>query len=246
LDEDEATPERCEKIYDYFWKCIASPGMFGFTGFQFGIGRKVANRISRYIRLIRRIQVTMIHKNPRNTFRIPFLRAVFPDARFVFVFRDGRANVSSLMEGWGHTRFHSFMVPVRDDSGKETMRQWAFELPPKWRKWTGRSVPEVCAHLWVAYNEFMLDCEKTLPKSDTARVRYEDLVADTGSEIRRLCRTLDLPLSRALLKIAKAPPAISSVSEPRQGKWREKQAEIEHVRPILQPMMDRLGYQWDE
>ncbi len=246
LDENDATPERCEKIYDYFWKEVCNPGMLGVSGFQSGIPRKFANRLSRIIRRVLRMRVRITHKNPRNTFRIPFLRAVFPDASFVFVIRDGRANVSSLLEGWGEKRFHTFLVPVRAESGKVTLRQWAFELPPKWREWAGKSLPEVCAFLWVAHNEFMLNSEQVLPKRVTVRVRYEDLMANTTAEVRRLCEFLGLPLGRALLKAAQAPPPVASVSPPKKDKWRGRREEIESVRYILQPMMDRLGYSWDE
>lgn len=246
LDEYDATPERCEKIYDYFWKEVCNPGMFRLSGFQSGIARKVANRTSRYIRRVLRIPVRMIHKNPRNTFRISFLRAVFPDARFVFVFRDGRANVSSLMEGWKEKRFHTFQVPVGDDPRHKLLRQWAFELPPQWREWAERSLPEVCAFQWVAHNDFMLGIEKVLPKGTAVSVRYEDLVDNTTGELRRLCQCLDLSLGRALLKAAEALPAVASVSPPKKDKWRERTKEIESIRHIIQPMMDRLGYQWDE
>lgn len=246
LDEKDATPERCDKIYDYFWQEVVNPGMFRFSGFQSGIARKVANRLSRYIRLVLRIPVRMIHKNPRNTFRISFLRAVFQDARFVFVFRDGRANVSSLLEGWGEKRFHTFQVPVRDNSEDEVLRQWAFELPPKWREWAGKSLPEVCAFQWVSHNEFMLNSEQVLPKGVTVNVRFEDLLDNTTGELRRLCQFLDLPIGRALLKAAETPPPVASVSPPKKDKWLDRREEIESVRYIIQPMMDRLGYSWDE
>ena len=43
-----------------------------------------------------------IEKTPSNCFRVSFIRAVFPDALFVHVMRDGRAAVTSAMEQWRH------------------------------------------------------------------------------------------------------------------------------------------------
>src|SRR5262249_6051022 len=48
-----------------------------------------------------------------NCLRIPFLRALFPDARFVFLRRDGRATISSLIEGWrAGSRYETYRLPA--------------------------------------------------------------------------------------------------------------------------------------
>ncbi len=92
----------------------------------------------------------------------------------------------------------------------------------------------------------MLDSVHVLPKGVTINVRFEDLLDNTPGELRRLCQFLDLPLGRALLKAAEAPPPVASVSRPKKDKWLGRREEIESVRYIIQPMMDRLGYSWDE
>lgn len=42
----------------------------------------------------------LLEKTPKNSLRIPFLVEAFPDARFIFLWRDPRENVSSIMEAW--------------------------------------------------------------------------------------------------------------------------------------------------
>lgn len=42
----------------------------------------------------------VVDKTPSNAFRVPFLAAVFPEARVVNVIRDGRANVASRLRQW--------------------------------------------------------------------------------------------------------------------------------------------------
>src|SRR5215211_3578304 len=55
----------------------------------------------------------IVDKDPAHVFRIPFLEALFPDARFVFVVRDGTRAVSSLIEAWRHPRwFFTYRMPV--------------------------------------------------------------------------------------------------------------------------------------
>jgi hypothetical protein len=245
LDENAVTPERIERIYNYFWDWLANPAMFGVSGFEWGLKRKVANRASRILRKTLRPPVTMVHKNTRNTFRIAFLRAIFPDARFVFVFRDGRANVSSLIEGWGFKRFHTFQVPFTDDRGENKVRQWAFELPPNWKAWSSKSIPEICAFQWSAHNEFLLTYREQLPQGTYVNVRYEDLVRKTSSEVNRLCGFLRLPVGKALRRASVRPKPVVETSLPQENKWLKRKDQIESVRHIIQPMMDRLGYQWD-
>ena len=50
--------------------------------------------------------VTLLEKTPRNALNVPFLTEVFPDARFVFLYRDAR----QMVERWLADR------PVRDVS----------------------------------------------------------------------------------------------------------------------------------
>lgn len=42
----------------------------------------------------------ILDKTPSNAWRIPFILSVFPDARFIHVIRDGRANIFSRYREW--------------------------------------------------------------------------------------------------------------------------------------------------
>ena len=42
----------------------------------------------------------VIEKSPENSFRIPFIRAIFPDAKWIHIIRDGRAVTSSIHKEW--------------------------------------------------------------------------------------------------------------------------------------------------
>jgi len=43
-------------------------------------------------------------KSPRNCLKIPFVQQIFPDARYVFIFRDGRDTVLSILRQWERKR----------------------------------------------------------------------------------------------------------------------------------------------
>ncbi len=84
----------------------------------------------------------VLDKTCINVLRIPYLHALFPDAKFVFIQRDGRDNISSMMDGWRHGRtdgdfhlsqfFGPFPEPVAINGGEFT--DWAFFLAPGWQR----------------------------------------------------------------------------------------------------------------
>ena len=50
----------------------------------------------------------LLEKTPKNALRIPFLAAAFPEARFIFLHRDPRQNLASIIEAWQSGRFITY------------------------------------------------------------------------------------------------------------------------------------------
>src|SRR5206468_2948396 len=76
------------------------------------------------------------------------LDSLFPDARFVFLERDGRAADSSLIAGWRAEASTfggvSLPRPIAIDGYDGT--EWRFVVPPGWEAYArGRTLAEVCA-----------------------------------------------------------------------------------------------------
>ena len=98
-----------------------------------------------------------IEKTCINGFKVPLLNALWPHACFVYLHRDGRDNVNSLIEGWRHhDEFALYELPVVHGIEGIPERTWCFFLQPGWREVLGRPLEEVCAHQWVAINEAIL------------------------------------------------------------------------------------------
>ena len=55
---------------------------------------------------IRRLR--FVEKTPKNALRLPFMEKVFPGALYIFLFRDVRANLSSMMEAWRSGRWVTY------------------------------------------------------------------------------------------------------------------------------------------
>jgi hypothetical protein len=180
-----------------------------------------------------------VDKTPRNTLRLPYLDALFPRAQYVFVFRDGRAIVSSLYEEWPRAGRIPYRLPEGFALQGTPARSWRFVLPSGWRELNGRPVEEACAHVYVACTEAMLAFRDGLPPERYVDLRYEDLLDDPTGELGRVFGRLDLELPDTLRSHARDMVRPAPATPP----WTTRHAsEIERVLPTIAPMLERTGY----
>lgn len=190
-----------------------------------------------------------LDKSPRNSLRVPYLQALFPSAWFVFLKRDGRAAVSSLINGWRSDDPTFPGTPVRVALSIEGYggTNWKFLAPPGWEAYaTGRSLPEVCAFQWVAANEAILAARSSVSERRWIELRYEDFVRSPREEASKLLERLELPANEEVLAFASGihGRVTRAVTPPRPEKWREENpGEVERVLPLIAPTMGRMGYE---
>jgi hypothetical protein len=178
--------------------------------------------------------VRFLEKTPKNSLRIPFLRAIFPQARFVFIYRDPRANIGSLIDGWQSPRFTSYVVQGRP---------WKFLLPPGWHELVGKPVAEIAAAQWKAANTAILEDLAQIPREHWRSLRYEDLVVNPGVEIRRVCRFASLEIDSKLAKHLSRPlpQATSTLTPALRDKWRRHERALKRILPSLRDLEERLA-----
>ena len=210
---------------------------------------EVAARIRRSFFLVTGKKHRLLDKTPRNALRVPFVDAIFPDARYIYLRRDGRENVNSLINAWRTSRYKTYELPEPHSIPGVDPRWWKFVLYPGWRD-DGRSPLEVvCAKQWIASNEHLLGARTSIPDERWIDIRYEDLVDRPEEEVGRLLDGLGLPYEPAIRTRAAATSTtpINAVTPPERGKWRrENRAEIEAIRPLIRPTMEKLGYRIDD
>jgi Sulfotransferase family len=186
-----------------------------------------------------------VDKTPKNVLKLPYLAALFPTARFVFIKRDGRSVVGSLIEGWQKRRGISYRLPIRLRLSDYDGRLWSFILPPGWRDLVGTSIADVAAFQYASSCEHVLADGAALPEGTFVEVSYETLVTDPGREAERLLDALELPRSGAVSDFATnlASHKAASISPPRPEKWRDREEEVTRVLDRIAPAMARLGYE---
>lgn len=193
---------------------------------------------SRAWKRIRSRPIRTVDKNPKHCFRTSFLKAVFPDAKFVFLYRRPEANISSLIEGWKSGKYSTYRLSRSDGEPF----QWHFGLPPGWMDWIDVSLTERCARQWVGYTRALLDAERTLPDGDVVRCHYEDLVEHPLDVARSVFGTLDIAVSSTVRKHCRSLPVVNAVSSPAPDKWRKREADIRSVAPIFRDVAEEVGY----
>ncbi len=183
----------------------------------------------------------LLEKTPENCLRLPFLLEIFPDARIIHLTRDGRSNISSLMEGWRRADlFPGYRLPERIAVPGVPADRWAFTLIPGWRELVASPLEEVCARQWMACNEAVLAfCRNEGRGVPCLRVKYESL-------IDRFDEVLDEIAAFAGVELNPHPGGLSEsniVSPPAREKWRHLHGEeIRRIEPLIAPTMERLGY----
>lgn len=195
----------------------------------------------------------VLDKTCINVMRIPYLHRLFPQARFVFIQRDGRDNISSMMDGWrvgrsdGRFELSQFFGPFPDlvsINGGE-FKEWSFFLAPGWRQYSHASLEEVCAFQWISANRMALEARKSIPTRQWVHLRYEDIFEHPVAMFRAAFEQLDIPFNSAMqARCAHLRPTSVVSGAPTKQKWKERNPEaIERVLPTIAPLMRELGYE---
>ena len=185
-------------------------------------------------------RIRLLEKTPKNALRIPFLATAFPDATFVYLHRDPRAVMASMLAAWESGRFRTY-----PDLPGWSGLPWSMVLVPDWRALIGKPLPEIVAAQWATTSRILLDDLEALPPDRVCAMSYEAFVADPDSQIRELCGTLGIGWDRKLGP--SLPVARYSVTPPRAEKWRERAAEIVPMLPriaVEQDRAERLSGAW--
>jgi hypothetical protein len=198
----------------------------------------------------------VLDKTCINVMRIPYLHALFPQAKFVFIHRDGRDNVSSMIDGWhlgrtdGRFELSYTLGPCPEEVAIEggRFKEWAFFLPPGWRDYNHAGLAEVCAFQWVSANRLALDAKARIPPTQWVQLRYEDIFERPVEMFRDAFERLGVPFTVELeARCAHLQPTSVVKGAPRQQKWKEHNPEaIERVLPTLRPLLLELGYDPDD
>jgi hypothetical protein len=246
---------------------------------QEDIPNSVTNKIHQAFHLYSRKsgKRIVLDKLPTHAFNLPVLNAVFPDAKYIHIIRDGRDVTLSINKEWNKRRrmvenrlflelfstafnmlkrqpywrfrimavFHEVSIAASMNPLKYLNKsRWKGKIGwgPRfrgWYKYLDTHTPlQFNAMQWATSLEAILAYWPNLSHKNKVEIRYEDLLQYPEESILRLLRLLDIDQSMAYFSI------LSALRVQNYGKWKKefKPEEIKEIKPILESLIMKLGY----
>ena len=204
---------------------------------------------------------TVVEKTCANSLRVPFVNEVIPDAKYIYIVRDGLDVVGSSKLRWtaGFELLYSLkkarFIPLVDLSkyvyryaknriyrmlsAKRKLASWGPSLSNMEDITRKNTLNEVCALQW----------SKCVTSSDSAfsdmnpdawyYLKYENFVESPEEELGKILNFIEVSISKDL-----AIKLVENVSVKNIGKGRAELSicEIEKLKPIIGSMMESHGY----
>ncbi|ERS11295.1 hypothetical protein Q673_11205 [Marinobacter sp. EN3] len=203
----------------------------------------------------------VVEKTCANSLRVPFVDAVVPDAKYVFIYRDGIDATGSAKERWTAELDIPYIlekvrfVPKMDlpyyalryfwarvyrfISREKRLAFWGPALDGMQDILQKHSLNEVCALQWQRCVDKSEEAFARMPEGKVVRVRYEDFVRNPVTELSRILAFLgkDVPQERI-------ERAVEGVSPRSLGKGRKAlgEQEVANLEALVGDTLRRYDY----
>lgn len=234
--------------YDEFTADMARPEVIRFIRKEF---QKIAKKNTEFV----------VEKSCANTLRLPFIHKVFPEAKYIHIYRDGRDTVASARKRWKapfdlkYSLKKLRFVPKSDlprivwdfgslrlkqaFGGAKKLRIWGVRVPMKDEVLASKNLEEICALQWDYSVRYALDFFEKYPDS-VVHIRYEDFVKNPVAGLVPIMNLLEASVGEEKLKTVVGPVRTTSV-----GKY-EKELDastITDIDRIMRQTLERIGYE---
>ncbi|HLF28447.1 MAG TPA: sulfotransferase [Anaerolineae bacterium] len=230
--------------------------------------RDATDKVKRYIReqflkyQKQHGNCVVMEKTPANILKIPYVRAIFPEATYLFMVRNPFSFISSVEMKWQANTVSSKGIGRRLRSTpiiqlhhyasrlimqhleKRVLRRkylslWGPRYQGMDQDLKTHDLLTVIARQWSVCSS---QAEQALARFDTGqvlRLRYEDFVADPISDLERICAHCGLAMTPDMVKAAN-----EWVKPDRQLKWqRFDPRDLARILPEISDEMQRHGYE---
>ncbi len=234
--------------HDEFTSDMATPSIIKFIRNEFkklSISLNVSN---------------VVEKTTHNSLRVAYVHKIFPEAKYIFIYRDGRDVAASAIKRWkapfefSYTLKKFRYVPLVDKpyfawyyaanrlkkvlSKEEKLSTWGPRYNGIDEDVKKHSLIEVCGLQWKHYIESTAEQIKLVKPTNLFQVRYEDLVQNPDVELGKLCQFLNLDTS-----IVQTHNLSKGISAKSIGNWKKlPQEEQELLSKQINQTLTNFGY----
>jgi Sulfotransferase family/SEC-C motif len=218
LTEADLTPELAAQIRQDFLKALVDHR-----------GRPLAETSAEPVR--------MLEKTPKNILRIPFFLHLYPDARFIYLYRDPLENISSIIDGWRSGRFATY----RDKTTRHG--PWSFLLPPAWTRVKDESLVEIATFQWASCHRYAIQDLGLLSPDRWCAVNFSHFLAHTEHEVQRLCDFIKVDMDDDIRRHCQQALPLSryTLEQPSAAKWRRNELALASVLGSIGPVVEQIN-----
>jgi len=204
--------------------------------------------------------IRLLEKTVGNTLRVPVVEAVFPNALYIHLIRDGRAVTESAMRMWQEPPnwrklFEKLRgIPLRNISyafwffgnfitgifaGRGGGKIWGPRYPGLTEDVASeRDLTEICARQWTISVDTALKDLAEIPQDRQISIRYDELVSGTD-KLTEICDFCGLT-NQAEIVSAHQKRVMGGTDD----KWRTALSadQQEKIYAIARPTLNQLGY----
>lgn len=204
---------------------------------------------------------TVVEKTCANSLRVPFVDLVMPEAKYIFIRRDGLDAVGSAMKRWKAELDISYLVrkarfvPFTDlpyyggrylwnriyrlFSREERLAFWGPQLDGMDELLEKHPLDEICALQWQVCVDKASDAFAAMPQERWLEVGYEDFVREPESELSRVLDFLELDVPAEQRRQAVADVRASSIGK---GRAALDEATLKRLEMLVRDTLARCGY----
>jgi hypothetical protein len=204
---------------------------------------------------------TVVEKTCANSLRVDFVNHAVPDARYIFIRRNGLDAVGSAIKRWKakldipYLARKARFVPAADMpyyagrfllnrlhrlvSSEKHLAFWGPRIDHMEQLLHKHSLEEVCALQWKRCVDSSAVSFSRMPKNQWIEIRYEDFVRKPESELSRILDFLGLTIGLQQKRQATLNVTPTSIGKGKASLGEEK---IQRLTPIIHDTMDRYGY----
>ncbi len=172
-------------------------------------------------------------KSHQHLLNVDLILQAFPDAQFIYLVRDGRDVVSSMLRHPGVLSWFSTRYINQDSSWPSPW--FGIEDLEHYQRWLDWSDAMKSAQRWVSWSRIGMQKEKELPSRQWLTIHYEGLVGQPELTGEQIFSFLGISPDRSTLK---------DVFSSSVGNWRKYllSQQVDEIMPLIRDTLKILGY----